>query len=98
MQSQPYASGKPSPRAGNEKRNYLSKKGTFFFRKKVCMICQKKLELEVDYKNTFLLQRFTSEKGKILPKRLTGACAKHQRLLMKSIKQARSIALLPFTQ
>ena len=80
-----------------EKKTY-HKRGDFFFRKKVCLICQKKLECDIDYKNIFLLQRFISEKGRILSRRLTGACAKHQRLLMKSIKQARKIAFIPFTQ
>jgi small subunit ribosomal protein S18 len=50
----------------------------------------------VDYKDSDSLRRFTTERGKILPRRITGTCAKHQRLVAREIKRARSLALLPF--
>lgn len=64
-------------------------------RRKVCYFCANKID-HVDYKNVELLNRFISEKGKILPRRVTGTCAKHQRTLTTAIKRARMIALLPF--
>jgi small subunit ribosomal protein S18 len=67
-----------------------------FFRKKLCFFCSKKIK-EIDYKNTDLLRRFVTEHGKILPRRITGTCAKHQRLLATAINRARVVALLPFT-
>jgi small subunit ribosomal protein S18 len=69
-------------------------KGKVFFKKKVCRFCMQKLKL--DYKDADTLRRFITERGKILPRRITGTCAKHQRALAVSIKQARSIALLPY--
>jgi small subunit ribosomal protein S18 len=66
----------------------------YFNKKKVCRFCVQKLK--ADYKDADTLRRFITERGKILPKRITGTCAKHQRALALSIKQARSIALLPF--
>ena len=65
-----------------------------FFKKKVCRFCVQKLK--IDYKDADTLRRFITERGKILPRRITGTCAKHQRALAVSIKQARIIALLPF--
>ena len=67
-----------------------------FFRKKVCFFCTKKIK-EIDYKNVELLRRFITEHGKILPRRITGTCAKHQRMLSTEINRARIVALLPFT-
>jgi small subunit ribosomal protein S18 len=69
-------------------------KGKVFFKKKVCKFCVQKLK--IDYKDADTLRRFITERGKILPRRITGTCAKHQRALAVAIKQARSIALLPF--
>jgi small subunit ribosomal protein S18 len=69
-------------------------KGKVFFKKKVCRFCTQKLK--IDYKDTDVLRRFITERGKILPRRITGTCAKHQRALALSIKRARIIALLPF--
>ncbi len=66
-----------------------------YFRKKVCKLCLKKAQ-SVDYKDVELLRRFITERGKILPRRITGTCAKHQRMLSRAIKRARMIALLPF--
>jgi len=62
-------------------------------RVKRCRFCTEKLE--IDYKNADMLARFATEKGKVLPSRLTGTCAFHQRQICKAIKRARTIALLP---
>ena len=67
-----------------------------FPRKKVCYFCTHK-DAELDYKNSNLLKRFITDRGKILPSRITGTCAFHQRALAKEIKRARIMALLPFT-
>ena len=69
-------------------------KGKTFFRKKVCRFCANKAK--IDYKDADGLKRFTTERGKILPRRITGTCAKHQRELTVAIKRARNICLLPF--
>ncbi|MCQ2981160.1 MAG: 30S ribosomal protein S18 [Treponemataceae bacterium] len=69
-------------------------KGKSFFRKKVCRFCANKAK--IDYKDPEGLRRFTTERGKILPRRITGTCAKHQRQLALEIKRARAICLLPF--
>jgi small subunit ribosomal protein S18 len=69
-------------------------KGKVYFKKKVCKFCIQKLK--IDYKDPDTLRRFITERGKILPRRITGTCAKHQRALALAIKRARSIALLPF--
>lgn len=65
-------------------------------RKKVCFFCANHID-HVDYKDTDLLKRYISEKGKILPRRVTGTCAKHQRALTLAIKRARIMGLLPFS-
>jgi small subunit ribosomal protein S18 len=67
---------------------------SFFTKKKVCKFCIQKLK--IDYKDADSLRRFITERGKILPRRITGTCAKHQRALAEAIKRARIIALLPF--
>ena len=64
-------------------------------RKKVCAFCQEKID-EIDYKDVNRLKKFISEGGKILPRRMSGTCAAHQRLLSTAIKRARIAALLPF--
>ena len=64
-------------------------------RRKVCQFCVDKLE-EIDYKDVARLKRYITEKGKILPRRQTGTCAKHQRLVTVAIKRAREMALLPY--
>lgn len=66
-------------------------------RKKVCTMCANK-ELVLDYKNQEQMKKFVNEKGKILPRRVTGACAKHQRDITQAIKRARHIAILPYAQ
>ena len=64
-------------------------------KKKVCVFCVDKVE-HIDYKDTAKLRRYVSERGKIVPRRISGNCAKHQRQLTVAIKRARQIALLPF--
>lgn len=64
-------------------------------RRKVCQFCVDKVE-HIDYKDTARLRKYVSDRAKILPRRMTGTCAMHQRQLTKAIKQARQIALLPF--
>ena len=66
-------------------------------KKKVCPWCADK-NLELDYKNADQIKRFINEKGKILPRRATGACAKHQRVITNTVKRARHIAIIPYTQ
>ncbi|MBQ3181445.1 MAG: 30S ribosomal protein S18 [Clostridia bacterium] len=65
-------------------------------KKKVCSFCQDKVDY-IDYKDVAKLRRYVSERAKILPRRITGTCAKHQRQLTEAIKRARHIALLPFS-
>lgn len=65
-------------------------------KKKVCQFCADKVDY-IDYKDVAKLRRFVSERAKILPRRITGTCAKHQRQLTEAIKRARHIALLPFS-
>lgn len=65
-------------------------------KRKVCAFCSEKAE-KIDYKDVAKLRKFVTERGKILPRRISGTCAKHQRELTDSIKRARNIALLPFT-
>ena len=64
-------------------------------KKKVCVFCAEKVE-NIDYKDVARLRKFTSERAKILPRRITGTCAKHQRELNNAIKRARQVALLPY--
>ncbi|MDW7675717.1 MAG: 30S ribosomal protein S18 [Bacillota bacterium] len=65
-------------------------------RRRVCSFCVDKVE-SVDYKDTHKLKKYITERGKILPRRISGNCAKHQRQVTLAIKRARNIALLPFT-
>ena len=74
---------KPARQGGNRRR------------KKVCVFCEEKVE-KIDYQDVARLRKFTSERAKILPRRVTGTCAKHQRELTEAIKRARHVALLPF--
>ena len=80
-------------------KNQDSKKNNFRMRKarkKVCSFCAEKVD-NIDYKEVNKLKKFITERGKILPRRILGTCAKHQRDITKAIKLARNIALLPFT-
>ncbi len=66
-------------------------------RRKVCQFCAEK-NSSIDYKDVETLKKYVTERGKILPKRITGTCAMHQREVTKAIKRARIVALLPYTQ
>ena len=73
----------------------MRRKGGMHRRKKVCVFCGK--DHNIDYKDIARLRRYMSERGKILPRRVTGTCARHQRELTVAIKRARHLALLPYT-
>lgn len=70
-------------------------KKQFLRRRKVCKFCVERID-KIDYKDYRLLQQFVAERGKIVPRRISGTCTQHQRHLTRAIKQARQIALLPF--
>ena len=74
----------------------MRRKGAIRRRKKVCVFCG--TDNTIDYKDVAKLKRYISERGKILPRRITGNCAKHQRALTVAIKRARHIALMPYSQ
>lgn len=74
----------------------MRRKGAIRRRKKVCAFCGK--DNVIDYKDVAKLKRYVSERGKILPRRITGTCAKHQRALTSAIKRARHVALMPYSQ
>jgi len=80
---------KPEGQGGDRKKKP-------FLRRKVCRFCTDK-KLGIDYKNPRILRYFITERGKIIPRRISGNCAKHQREVTVAIKRARSIAILPFT-
>lgn len=65
------------------------------FKKKVCRFCANK-EMKVDYRNASLLESYITDRGKILPRRITGNCAKHQRLIAKAVKRGRILSVVPF--
>ncbi len=65
-------------------------------RRKVCVFCGK--DAAIDFKDTAMLHKYVSERGKILPRRITGNCAKHQRALTVAIKRARHLAMMPYVQ
>ena len=73
-----------------------SRKRSFFRRRKVCRMCAEKLDT-VDYKDVRFLQQYIVERSKIVPRRISGTCAKHQRVIQQAIKRARHVALLAFT-
>jgi len=82
----------------NEKSDSaMRRRGMGRRRKKVCVFCGKENN-EINYKDTNKLKRYVSERGKILPRRITGNCAKHQRALTVAIKRARHVALMPYVQ
>jgi small subunit ribosomal protein S18 len=90
--SGPRGSGGGRGRSGRPRRDG---KRYFFRRRKVCKFCVDKIDY-IDYKDVKLIGSFAPERGKILPRRMFGTCAKHQRKLTLAIKRARHIALLPF--
>ena len=79
--------GPGGPRRGGKRQ--------YFRKKKVCRFCVERIDF-IDYKKVEMLQPFVQERGKILPRRMTGTCSRHQRWLGEAIKRARNIALLPF--
>lgn len=84
--------------AGNDRGHSPMKRRSFGHRrKKVCVFCADKNFKEIDYKDINKLKRYVSERGKILPRRITGNCAKHQRALTVAVKRSRHIALMPYT-
>lgn len=68
----------------------------FVNRQKVCKFCENRV-IRIDYKDAKTLRRFITEQGKIIPRRVTGVCARHQRMLTRSIKRARNIALIHYS-
>jgi len=81
---------RPSDRPGGDRRRRP------FLRRKICRFCADK-KLGIDYKNPRILRYFITERGKIIPRRISGNCAKHQREVTAAIKRARNIAILPFS-
>lgn len=81
------SSSSSAPRGGPKKQ--------FLRRRKVCKFCVERID-KIDYKDYRMLQQFVAERGKIIPRRISGTCTQHQRRLTRAIKQARQIALLPF--
>ena len=93
--SGPRSGGRPQGGPGGRPSGGPGGRGKFFRRKKVCKFCTEKIDA-IPYRDVRLLQGFVAERGKIVPRRLTGVCTTHQRRLTRAIKQARNIALLPF--
>jgi small subunit ribosomal protein S18 len=86
----------PYNRAMKNSDKQFKSKQKVFFKRKVCRFCTKKIN--IDFKDADLLRKFTTERGKIMPRRILGTCAKHQRKLNLAIKRARVLALLPFVE
>ncbi|MBI5578117.1 MAG: 30S ribosomal protein S18 [Deltaproteobacteria bacterium] len=88
----------PAPTNHRESRppeGGVKRKKRVFHRRKVCRFCAD-ASIVIDYKDAKMLRYFVTERGKIIPKRISGCCAKHQRSLTHAVKRARTIALLPF--
>jgi small subunit ribosomal protein S18 len=103
MATMPQRRGPGGPGGGDDRRGPGGpgggpggKKKFFYRRKRVCKFCVEKIEY-IDFKDIKTLQQFIPERGKILPRRISGTCALHQRKLQNAIKRARIAALLPFT-
>lgn len=99
MGASPTPAAKPAERGARKSATAgggsTGQRKQYFRRRKVCKFCEEKIDF-IDYKEAKLLSQFISERGKILPRRLTGTCSPHQHLLTRAIKWARNIALLPF--
>src|SRR6476619_4870942 len=80
----------------NDDRRSMGRGGRRMHRMRVCRFCMDKVDL-IDFKDVRLLQNYLPERGKILPRRISGNCATHQRMMAEAIKRARNIALLPYT-
>jgi len=89
----PYRSGQPSTSRGGQERP--GGRREFVRRRRVCKFCVEKIDY-IDWKDYRTLLQFVPERGKVMPRRLSGVCARHQRRLVEAIKKARNIALLPF--
>jgi small subunit ribosomal protein S18 len=89
-------SDRPGSDRGGPGGQQGGKKKFFYRRKRVCKFCVEKIEY-IDFKDIKTLQQFIPERGKILPRRISGTCALHQRKLQNAIKRARIVALLPFS-
>ncbi len=87
--------GGEGDRAPRRESGSSGPKKQYFRRRKVCKFCDEKIDV-IDYKDVKLIGQFISERGKILPRRLTGTCSPHQRTVAAAIKRAQNIALLPF--
>jgi len=91
-------SGRPlsaSQRPTGGDKAVVTQKKQYFRRKKVCRFCVEKID-DINYKDVRLLSAFISDRGKIIPRRISGVCTPHQRRLSEAVKQARNIALMPF--
>jgi small subunit ribosomal protein S18 len=82
-------------REQKDRDNKVKPMGKRPMKKKVCSFCQEKIAT-VDYKDVPRLKKFVTEKGKMMPRRMTGTCARHQRIINEAVKRARIMALLPF--
>lgn len=88
--------GPRPPRERSDDDNKGGQRRRPMFRRRVCRFCADK-SLMIDYKDLRTITQFVTERGKMTPSRITGNCARHQRLLTTAVKRARSVALLPFT-
>ena len=94
----PFGQGRSGGRGKNDKKTGdkgQEKRRTLFRRRKVCKFCADKID-DINYKDVKLIGPFVPERGKILPRRISGTCAMHQRKLQVAIKRARQIALIPY--
>ena len=91
----PGGGGRSSDRPGRRGPGGPGGRRQYFRRRKVCKFCDEKIDF-IDYKDVRLVSQFVSDRGKILPRRLTGTCSPHQRLLTVAIKRARNLAFIPF--
>ncbi|MDD5542520.1 MAG: 30S ribosomal protein S18 [Acidobacteriia bacterium] len=87
--SGPRPGGRPSGPGRGPRRDFVR-------RRRVCKFCVEKIDY-IDYKDARILMQFIPERGKVMPRRLSGVCSRHQRRLMEAVKRARNIALIPFT-
>ena len=95
----PFGQGRSGGRGRGDKKNADKQQGQrrpMFRRRKVCKFCADKID-DINYKDVKLLGPYVPERGKILPRRISGTCAPHQRQLTVAVKRARNIALLPYT-
>jgi small subunit ribosomal protein S18 len=93
--AEPKAGAPPAERPSRREGGAPGGRKQYFRRRKVCKFCTEKIDV-INFKDVKLIGQFVSERGKILPRRLTGTCSVHQRALTVAIKRARNIALLPF--